>query len=439
MHPATYVNKVVVGYANGHMELWNIQKRAIIYTFAAHLTYLEDGRSSRRSRSSSKDIFMDPYGDNDEDDDEDADMPSHSSSSSRSGRTKKGTSSKSAEAVTCIEQSPACDVLGVGFSPGDILLLNAKLDVVLFSFRQDGGSVTSISFRTDAAADRYPFMVTASADGRLHVWNLGQSNSATDGAGGGGGRLERKLENSLQEAHSAAIGRVHFLYGEPVMVSAAADNTLKVWIFDSPDGTARILRSREGHSGWPLRIRYYGGSTNASMRDNSDATSCEIVSAGSDGTLRLFNTAIEVQNRELSQNTILKKLGMQRRNERLPVTIGFDFSETRQRDWGDLVTIHKNHANVYVWKFKNRTVTEMILRQPSWPKNEKKFTVPPPPPPLPQLWFYCSICTLLYDVVPLQPPHHPPHICHPPLTPLYLPPPLSFLLARWIDRPTQPQ
>ena len=370
MHPATYVNKVVVGYANGQMELWNIQKRAIIYTFAAHLTYLEDGRSTRRSRSSSKDIFMDPYGDDDEDDD--ADMPSHSSSSSsRSGRKKKATT----EAVTCIEQSPACDVLGVGFSSGDILLINAKLDVVLFSFRQDGGSVTSISFRTDTASDRYPFMVTASVDGRLHVWNLGQSNSANDGGAGGGGRLERKLENSLHEAHSAAIGRVHFLYGEPVMVSAAADNTIKVWIFDSPDGTARILRSREGHSGWPLRIRYYGGSTNASMRDNSDATSCEILSAGSDGTLRLFNTAIEVQNRELSQNTILKKLGMQRRNERLPVTIGFDFSETRQRDWGDLVTIHKNHANVYVWKFKNRTVTEMILRQPSWPKNEMAFTV----------------------------------------------------------------
>ena len=372
MHPATYVNKVVVGYANGQMELWNIQKRAIIYTFAAHLSYLEDGRTSRRSRSSSKDIFMDPYGD-DDDDDEDDDVDAPSSSSSRRRKSKKVSSSKSVEAVTCIEQSPACDVLGVGFSSGDVLLLNAKLDVVLFSFRQDGGSVTSISFRTDAAADRFPFMVTASADGRLHVWNLGLTNSAADGAGGG--RLERKLENSLHEAHSAAIGRVHFLYGEPVMVSAAADNTIKVWIFDSPDGTARILRSREGHSGWPLRIRYYGGSTNASIRDNSDATSCEILSAGSDGTLRLFNTAIEVQNRELSQNTILKKLGMQRRNERLPVTIGFDFSETRQRDWGDLVTIHKNHANAYVWKFKNRTVTEMILRQPSWPKNEKAFTV----------------------------------------------------------------
>jgi hypothetical protein len=42
---------------------------------------------------------------------------------------------------------------------------------------------------------------------------------------------------------------------------------------------------------------------------------------GSDKTLRLFNTALEAQNREMSQNVILKKLGLRRRNERLPVTM----------------------------------------------------------------------------------------------------------------------
>ncbi len=109
------------------------------------------------------------------------------------------------------------------------------------------------------------------------------------------------------------------------------------------------------------------------MRDNADGMSCEMISAGTDGTLRLFNTAIETQNREMSQKPILKKLGLQRRNERLPPCTQFDFSETRQRDWGNLVTIHQDHANTYVWKFKHRVVTEMVLKQPHWKDNDRKF------------------------------------------------------------------
>lgn len=346
-HPATYVNKIVVGYSNGQLELWNIQKKSIIYTFSSHLSVL--------AKRSTLDVFSDPFGDEDEDEDE-------------VGEESKDGIALSTPSVISLEQSPACDVVAAGFSSGDVILINLKLDKVLFTFKQDGGAVTSISFRTDAASDKFPFMVTSSADGRLHVWNLGSSSSD------GGIKLERKLQNTMEEAHSSRISRVHFLHGEPVMVSAGEDNSIKVWIFDSPDGTARLLRSREGHSGCPLKIRYYGGSTNASMRDNADAMSCEIISAGSDSTLRLFNTAIESQNREMSQQVILKKLGLRRRHERLPVTTGFDFSEARQRDWGNLATIHKNHANTYIWKFKNRAVTEMILRQKQWTTNEMMHT-----------------------------------------------------------------
>ena len=37
--------------------------------------------------------------------------------------------------------------------------------------------------------------------------------------------------------------------------------------------------------------------------------SCEMLSAGTDGAFRLFNFALESQNREISQKPILKKLG----------------------------------------------------------------------------------------------------------------------------------
>jgi U3 small nucleolar RNA-associated protein 21 len=95
-----------------------------------------------------------------------------------------------------------------------------------------------------------------------------------------------------------------------------------MWIFDSADGNPRLLRSREGHQGTSNRIRFYGAVTTTSMRDNADGMSCEILSAGADNTFRLFNFALEAQNREMSQKPMLKKLGIQRRNERLPSIIG---------------------------------------------------------------------------------------------------------------------
>lgn len=56
---------------------------------------------------------------------------------------------------------------------------------------------------------------------------------------------------------------------EPVMVSSGTDNCIKMWVFDSPDGTARLLRSREGHRAPPRAIRYYGNTTLATMGEGA--------------------------------------------------------------------------------------------------------------------------------------------------------------------------
>ena len=277
MHPATYINKVIIGFSDGHLELWNFKSKKLVYSYSSHLQTLSSVTDS-------------------------------------------------APCITCLEQSPALDVVGIGFSSGHVALFNLKFDQVLFWFKQDCGAVTSLAFRTDLASEKFPFMVSSGITGRIHVWNLGTKRTGFDESST---IVERKLEHIIEEAHRGAIVKLHFLYGEPILVSSSADNSIKMWIFDSPDGSARLLRSREGHSGFPRRIRYYGGVTNASVSDNADALSCELISSGSDGTLRLFNTAIEAQNREMSQKPILKKLTMMRRNERLPEITGYDFSETR--------------------------------------------------------------------------------------------------------------
>jgi U3 small nucleolar RNA-associated protein 21 len=151
VHPATYVNKFVVGFSNGQLELWNLNSKKMLYTFKSHLRFLSKGADGADS------------GD---------EQQAHTAG--------KKDSQSSAPAVTCMEQSPACDVIGVGFSNGVILLLNLKLDQVLFSFTQKGGAVTSLSFRTDGGAEKNPHMSSSSADGRIHIWNLG-SNAANGG------------------------------------------------------------------------------------------------------------------------------------------------------------------------------------------------------------------------------------------------------------------
>lgn len=352
IHPSTYINKFVVSLSNGQLELWNFNSKKIIYKFRNHLKYLQD------SVEDLEEVY--------EESEEDLLDMSH----------KKKTKCSIQYCITAMEQSPACDIIALGFNTGHILLFHLKQDEVLFSFKQNS-SVTSLSFRTDAESAKYPCLASGCADGRVNIWCLGS---------GEGDDLSdedicvKKLHCTIEEAHSCHCSKVAYMPGEPLLMTSSRDNSLKVWIFDTPDGTARLLRSREGHYGYPNKIRYYGGVTHVSMRDNADGNSCEILSCGSgsadnangiggDHSFRVFNTALEAQNREMSAKPILKKLGYLKRNQKLPAILDFDTCETRQKDWANVVTIHQNHANVYLWKYKHRVISDIILRQPEWNPN----------------------------------------------------------------------
>lgn len=102
MHPHTYINKILFGSEQGEMQLWNIKTSKLIYTFKGWGTH-----------------------------------------------------------VTCIEQSPAVDVVAIGLANGKIIVHNLKCDETLMEFNQDWGYVTSISFRTDDL----PIMASGSTAG----------------------------------------------------------------------------------------------------------------------------------------------------------------------------------------------------------------------------------------------------------------------------------
>ncbi len=89
LHPATYLNKLLLGSCQGQLQLWNVRTSTLIYTFS-------------------------------------------------------GWGSK----VTSLAQSQAVDVVGIGLENGNTILHNLKFDETLMKFQQDWGPVVGISFRT---------------------------------------------------------------------------------------------------------------------------------------------------------------------------------------------------------------------------------------------------------------------------------------------------
>lgn len=116
VHPATYLNKILLGSKQGQLQLWNLKTCKLLYTFAGW----------------------------------------------------------DSEVVT-MEQAPAQDVIGIGLANGRIILHNLKFDETVVEFKQDWGRVTGISFRTDG----FPIMITGSEMGHIAQWDLQERKLAS--------------------------------------------------------------------------------------------------------------------------------------------------------------------------------------------------------------------------------------------------------------------
>jgi U3 small nucleolar RNA-associated protein 21 len=90
--------------------------------------------------------------------------------------------------------------------------------------------------------DGNPIMITGSNLGHMAIWNL----------------EEKRLVAQLRESHSASVDGMQSLQLEPLMVTTSGDNSIKIWIFDMSDGSARLLRQRHGHSLPPTKIQFHG-------------------------------------------------------------------------------------------------------------------------------------------------------------------------------------
>lgn len=126
--------------------------------------------------------------------------------------------------VTVTEPAPAVDVVAIALANGKIILHNLRYNEKVMEFVHDWGKVSCLSFRLDGI----PVMVTGSTKGHIVMWNL----------------EEKRVMSQIQSAHSSRVAGLQCLSSEPLMVTNSQDNSLKMWIFDMPDGGARLLKIR---------------------------------------------------------------------------------------------------------------------------------------------------------------------------------------------------
>nr|ATG70826.1 WD-40 repeat family protein [Callitropsis vietnamensis] len=238
-----------------------------------------------------------------------------------------------ASSIRCCVSSPALDVVGIGCADGKIHVHNLRFDEEVVTFTHTTrGAVTALAFRTDGQ----PLLAAGGSSGVISVWNL----------------EKKRLHSVIKDAHYSSICSLYFFANEPVLMSSSTDNSIKMWIFDTSDGEARLLRFRSGHSAPPTCIRYYGKGRH-------------ILSAGQDRAFRFFSVIQDQQSRELSQGHVVKrakKLKLKEEEIKLPPVIAFEAAEIRERDWCNVVTCHLDDPCAYTWRLQNFVIGEHILR-----------------------------------------------------------------------------
>ncbi|XP_062535768.1 WD repeat-containing protein 36 [Armigeres subalbatus] len=234
--------------------------------------------------------------------------------------------------VMVLSQAPAIDVVAVGLQNGRIVVMNIKYEETIMELTQDWGPVTGITFRTDG----HPIMATASTNGQITFWNL-----------------EEQVIVSTLQAHDDSITTLQCFPDEPLLLTTSPDNSMKLWIFDLPDGGARLLRIREGHAAPPTYIRYHGSSGR------------NILSAGEDSSLRIFSTVSETLNKSLGKASYNRKASKKHRKKddpfRMPAISCFTSETTRDKEWDSIAASHSGLVQVTTWSFDKCRMGELKL------------------------------------------------------------------------------
>lgn len=286
VHPDTHLNKVLVGFTDGSVEVWNVRSGKRVHVFDGNYLHgLANPQSQRHP--------VDAAG----------------------------------KRVVALEQSPALDIVAIGFSSGHVLIHDVRLDEPIFYLRLSSSNIdgsenpsavdvlapAGISFRSDW---KQHTVALAGMNGSIAIYNLDGVHapvaSSHPAAKKAAPRPARAL-HVIRNAHERSVGGLAFVPGQPLLISSSADNSFKQWFFDDPDtaisdtklggnsaldgstaasaggGPPRLLKSRGGHFEPPHIARHYG--------DNGK----NLLTASRDLSVRCLSVVRDSRSFELSQ------------------------------------------------------------------------------------------------------------------------------------------
>jgi U3 small nucleolar RNA-associated protein 21 len=228
--------------------------------------------------------------------------------------------------ILTIEQSPVIDVIGIGFSSGDIVVFNLKTFKKLISFKADS-RVEHLSF-SNCLEMGLSLLATSNTNGDINIWDLNK----------------KLLHYTIQKPFSS-VSNLTFLPNEPILLATSGmDNYIKMFKFELNTGVPVLLKSRNGHSKHPHKIRFYGESI------NNDSNHILSMSGSEFRNISLIN---EHMSKEVSFKNIPKTI---KHNNIQVDLIDFDFNEFRQRDWNNILVNFS--GSPVLCSYENNTVNE---------------------------------------------------------------------------------
>ncbi|VDM66114.1 unnamed protein product [Strongylus vulgaris] len=254
--------------------------------------------------------------------------------------------------ITVLEQSPAVDVVAIGLADGQIFLHNVRVDETICKFRHEK-AISAVGFSNGGKS----FMTTADIGGDIVMWDL----------------EKRHIMGKIANGHHAAVTKLYFMPGEPVMVSASADNSLRTWVLDGADGMPRLLVILEGHAEGVTAVQFNGKQ--------------EILSSGHDGSVRKYMVNVETMRQKLgSAGTISRCIcrgdffetinlridsRSQAKKRHIPIeTIKMDpvidmaIGWSREAAWDNVLCRHKDTLLVTTWTTrKNSLGTHKLVHE----------------------------------------------------------------------------
>ena len=142
--------------------------------------------------------------------------------------------SNSNPVITCLVQSPAIDVVGVGFASGEISVYDIRADERLMRVFMREGGIRSLAFRSGTSQPRALAAILESSD-MASFLSINPDGSQILSAAASTGHIAfwdlnsgGKLLHIIRGAHEGATTAIEWIPGQPILVSAGEDNSVKV-------------------------------------------------------------------------------------------------------------------------------------------------------------------------------------------------------------------